>query len=147
MPVRPIPEGFRTVTPYLLVNGVAPLIDFLKAALGAVEVHRMAAPDGAVMHAEIRIGDSMVMLGDPKGRHAPMPACIHLYVPDADALYRQAIAAGGKSLIEPKDQFYGDRMAGITDPAGNQWWMATHIEDLSPEDMKRRETEFMQKKQ
>lgn len=138
MPVKPIPEGYHTVTPYLTVPGVARLIEFLKQAFGAEEKERMARPDGAVMHAEVRIGDSMVMLGEPSGNFSPMPAMIYLYVDDTDAAYRRALEAGATSMMEPADQFYGDRNAGVKDPSGNLWWIATHKEDVPPEEMKRR---------
>ena len=136
--VRPIPEGFHSVTPALRVPGVATLIDFVTQAFDAKEIARFAGPDGSIMHAEIRIGDSIVMMGEPGDRFSPMPASLHLYVPDVDATYRRAIAAGATSLREPADQFYGDRSAGVRDSGGNEWWISTHIEDVSPEEMKRR---------
>lgn len=136
--VRPIPEGYHSVTPHLTVPGVAKLIDFLKQAFGATELMRFAAPDGSVMHAEVKIGDSIVMLGEPTGEFKAMPGVLNMYVPDVDATYRRAIDAGARSLREPADQFYGDRSAGVQDSAGNQWWISTHVEDVSPEEMKRR---------
>jgi len=138
MAVKPIPEGYHTVTPYLVVEGAAKLIDFVKAALGAEERMRMAQPDGTIMHAEVAIGDSVIMLADAGGENQPMPAMIHLYVEDADAAYQRALQAGAISLREPADQFYGDRSAGVRDAFGNQWWLATHIEDVSPEEMAKR---------
>src|SRR4051794_30563563 len=137
MAVKPIPDGYHSVTPYLTVPDAAGLIDFLRRAFGAQEVHRFTR-DGAVSHAEVRIGDSVVMLGQAGGEWKAMPAALHLYVPDADAVYRRALQAGATSLREPADQFYGDRMAGVRDPAGNYWWIATHVEDVSPEEMRRR---------
>jgi PhnB protein len=136
--VRPIPEGFHSVTPALRVPGVAKLIDFLTRALDAKEISRFAGPDGSIMHAEVRIGDSIVMMGEPGDRFKPLPASLHVYVPDVDATYRRAIAAGATSLREPANQFYGDRSAGVQDPCGNEWWISTHIEDVSPEEMQRR---------
>jgi uncharacterized glyoxalase superfamily protein PhnB len=138
MPVKPIPDGYRTVTPYLVVPGVARLIEFLKQSFDAEEIHRFPGPGGRVMHAEVRIGDSIVMMGEPSGEVQPIPAMLHLYVPDADAAYHRALKAGATSVREPADQFYGDRSAGVRDPCGNQWWVATHIEDVSPEEMQRR---------
>lgn len=138
MTVKPIPEGYHTVTPYLVVQEAAKLIDFLKQAFDAEEIHRMARPDGTIMHAEIKIGDSRVMMAEASGDVKPMPAMLHLYVEDTDAVYRQALQAGATSLREPEDQFYGDRIGGVRDSFGNQWWMATHIEDVSPEEMARR---------
>jgi uncharacterized glyoxalase superfamily protein PhnB len=136
--VKPIPDGFHTVTPYLTVPGVARLIDFLKQAFDATEMHRHLRPDGTVQHAQVKIGDSMVMMGEPQDPWKPVPAVIFLYVNDVDAAYQRAIQAGATSLREPADQFYGDRMGGVQDPSGNQWWVATHIEDVSPEELKRR---------
>jgi uncharacterized glyoxalase superfamily protein PhnB len=138
--VKPIPDGFHAVTNYLTVPGVAKLIEFLQKAFDAGIMERMEGPGGAVMHAQVKIGDSMVMMGepDPRGKYQPRPTNLYLYVTDCDAVYRRAIDAGGKSLEEPKDQFYGDRSSGVEDPSGNYWWIATHIEDVSPEELRRR---------
>lgn len=136
MPVKPIPDGFHSITPYMVVRGARELIDFLKRAFDATEVRRSERPDGAIMHAQLRIGDSPLMLGEGGEQWKPMPCSIYLYVKDTDAVYNRAIAAGGKSLMAPANQFYGDRNAGVTDPSGNQWWIATHIEDVSEEEMK-----------
>jgi PhnB protein len=145
MAVRPIPEGHHSVTPYLVVEGAARLLDFLKHAFGAEETSpRTSRPDGTIMHAEVRIGDSRVMLGEPMGEFKAMPASLYLYVNDCDAVYKRAMQAGAASVMEPADQFYGDRNAGVKDPSGNIWWVATHKEDVSPEEMKRR-TEAMMK--
>src|SRR5579863_10147854 len=111
MSVKPIHEGHHSVTPYLLFEDVARLIDFLKQAFQATEMHRMARPDGRVGHAEVKIGDSMVMMGEAQGDWKSMPAALYLYVEDTDAVYRQALAAGAASVMEPADQFYGDRNA------------------------------------
>jgi PhnB protein len=143
MPVKPIPEGYHTVTPYLTVRGVAKLMDFLKRSFGAVEKERMTQPDGRIMHAEVRIGDSVVMMGEPADESSLMPGAIHVYVEDVDTIYRRALQAGATSLRAPEDQFYGDRSAGVRDPSGNVWWIATHKEDVSPEEMKRRAEAFM----
>lgn len=134
MSVKPIPDGYHSVTPYLAVKGAAGLIDFMKEAFGAEEAFRMG--DNPIMHAEMRIGDSMVMLGDAQDE--VMPAQIHLYMPDVDATYQRALKAGAKSTREPENQFYGDRSAGVKDAFGNTWWIATHIEDVPPEEMARR---------
>jgi PhnB protein len=136
--VKPIPDGYHTVTPYLVVHGVPRLIDFLRQAFGATELIRAPRPDGSIMHAEVAIGDSRVMMGEPTAPSPPMPSCVHLYVVDTDALYHLALQAGATSLREPTDQFYGDRMAGVQDPAGNQWWIATHTEDVPPAELARR---------
>lgn len=131
MTVKPIPEGYHTVTPYLVVQGAAQLIDFMKQAFAAEEVLRMPRPNGSIGHAEVKIGDSRIMVGEASDQYTQMPAMLHLYVEDADALYARAIQAGATSLREPIDEAYGDRMAGVKDACGNQWWLATHIKDLS----------------
>ena len=134
---NPIPQGYGTVTPFLRVADAAKLIDFLKQAFAAEVTFRMDGPDGSVMHAEVKIGDSMVMIGQaPAGQE--MRAMLNLYVPDTDALYNSAMAAGATSIREPANQFYGDRSGGVRDICGNEWWMATHIEDVSQEEMERR---------
>lgn len=130
--VKPIPDGYRTVTPYLVVRDVPRLIEFLQQAFGATELMRSLRPDGSVMHAEVSIGDSRVMMGEASAPWPPMPGCLHLYVVDSDALYHLALQAGATSLREPTNQFYGDRMAGVQDPVGNQWWIATRVENVSP---------------
>lgn len=136
--VKPIPDGYHTVTPYLTVPGVANLIDFLKQAFDAKEIDRHTRPDGSVQHAEVQIGDSRVMMGEPQDQWKPKPANLYLYLDDVDAAYRRAIAAGATSLQEPADQFYGDRTGGVEDASGNQWWLATHKEDVSPEEIGKR---------
>jgi uncharacterized glyoxalase superfamily protein PhnB len=136
--VQPIPDGVHTVTPYLVVAGIPKLIDFLKQAFGAQEVGRMARPDGGIMHAEVQIGDSKVMMGTPMGEWKAKPCSLYLYVEDVDAVYQRAIQAGGTSVGEPKDQFYGDRSGGVIDPSGNYWGIGTHIEDVSHEEMAKR---------
>lgn len=139
--VQPIPEGYRTVTPYLIVPDPGELIEFLERAFDAEETERSTMPDGRVMHAAVRIGNSMVMLGGANDKHPPRPVTIYLYVPDTDATYERAIAAGGTSLMEPADQFYGDRNGGVADPWGNQWWIGTHVEDVPPDEIARRARE------
>jgi PhnB protein len=136
--VKPIPDGYHTVTPYLTIRDVPRLIEFVQQAFGATEILRMPGPDGAVVHAEVAIGDSRVMMGEANASSPPMPGNIHLYVVDADALYHLALQAGATSLREPTDMFYGDRMAGVRDPVGNYWWIATHKEDLPPAELARR---------
>lgn len=145
MSVKPIPDGYNTATPYLVVEGASKLIDFLKQAFMATEIYRMTRPDGKVGHAEVKIGDSVIMLGDMGGKWKSMPSSIYLYVPNIDATYRQALEAGAISLMEPADQFYGDRSAGVRDPFGNHWFIATHIEDVSAEELTRREQAFLKK--
>ena len=124
--------------PYLLVPSAPRLIDFLKQVFDAQEIHRTTLPDGRVMHAQVRIGDSTVMMGEAQGDCPPMPAALYVYVNDTDAAYQRALAAGATSVMAPADQFYGDRNAGVKDAAGNLWWIATHIEDVSKEELDRR---------
>ncbi len=136
--VNPIPEGHHTVTPYLMIKDAAGFLDFAKAAFEARECLRHARPDGAIMHAEIQIGDSKIMIGGASEQFPAMPAAIHLYVEDVDTVYARALSAGGTSLMELADQFYGDRSGGVKDPFGNTWWIATHREDVSEEEFARR---------
>ena len=145
--VKPIPDGYHTLTPFLTVKGAAKNLDFLKNAFDARERSIHKGPDGTIMHAELQIGDSLIMMSEATEKYPAMPSTLYMYVDDVDAVYHKAIEAGGTSLREPTDEFYGDRSSGITDPSGNQWWIATHIEDVSPEEMRRREEEFMKKQQ
>jgi PhnB protein len=131
------PEGYRTVTPYLIVPGVDGLIEFLQRAFDAELVGRYPRPDGTVMHAAVRLGDSLVEMGEPGGESTPRPGTIHLYVEDCDAVHARAVEAGGASLMEPSDQFYGDREAGVEDAFGNHWYIATHIRDVSAEEIEK----------
>ena len=135
---KPIPAGFHSVTPYLLVKDVAKEMEFLTKAFGATERVRMPGPNGSVMHAEMQIGDSIIMMGKPQNDADLGKAMLYVYVADVDATYQKCLAAGGTAVREPKDQFYGDRSAGIRDPFGNDWGIATHVEDVSPEEIKRR---------
>jgi PhnB protein len=146
MAVKPIPEGYHSVTPYLIINGAASAIDFYKQVFRAEEVFRMAAPDGKVGHAELKIGDSHIMLADEypdMGFRGPQaiggtPVSLLLYVEDVDDCFNRAIAAGAQALKPVKDQFYGDRSGTLTDPFGHVWTVATHIEDVAPEEMEQR---------
>jgi uncharacterized glyoxalase superfamily protein PhnB len=137
--VRRIPEGYRCVTPYLVNEGAERVLRFVTQAFGAAEKFPpMKRPDGKIMHAEMRIGDSVVMLGEACGEYRPMPGCLYLYVEDVDGMYNRALQAGATSVTEPRDQFYGDRSAGVRDPAGNFWWIATHKEDVTDAELERR---------
>ena len=138
MAVKPIPDGYHTVTPFLNVKGIAKLIDFLKSALGAEEVMRMPGPDGTVMHAEVNIGNSRLMLGEPMQTNTPTSSSFYLYVNDVDSMYKRAVGAGASSQTPPTDQFWGDRMATVHDPFGNTWSLATHKEDPTPDEMAKR---------
>ncbi len=143
---KPIPEGYHSVTPYLIIKGATEAIDFYKKAFGATELFRMPAPGGKIGHAEIKIGDSPIMLADESpemGYKSPQslggsPISIMIYVTDVDTVFKQAIAAGGKEQRPVKDQFYGDRSGTLEDPFGHVWHVATHKEDVSPEEMERR---------
>jgi PhnB protein len=144
--VKPVPEGYHTATPYLIVGGAAKAIDFYKKAFGAVEKLRMAQPDGRVGHAEIQIGDSIIMMADEfpemgvRGAQSlgGSPVGILLYVEDVDRVFNQALAAGAKATRPLEDKFYGDRMGEVTDPFGHRWYLATHREDVSPEEIRKR---------
>lgn len=129
------PAGYQTVCPYLLVRDAAAEMRFLAEVFGAVEIERHERPDGTVGHAEVRIGDSVVMMGCSS---SPGPAQLYVYVADADGAYRRALERGATTVREPADQFYGDRVAGFTDPQSITWWVSTHVEDVSPEEMTRR---------
>jgi len=142
--IKPIPEGMHTVTPHLICAGAAEAIEFYKKALGATEVARLPGPDGKVMHAQIRIGDSAVMLTDeapawnalgPKALKGT-PVTIHLYVEDVDAFAARAVKAGAKAIMPVGDQFWGDRYGVLEDPWGHHWSVATHVRDVSPEEMR-----------
>ena len=136
--VKPIPDGYHSVTPILMVDRAAQLIDFLKQALGAKEKERFTNPTGKIAHAEVTIGDSVVQLSDATGEWKPIQVPLLVYVPDADAAYERALKAGATSVREPMDAFYGDRTAGVKDAFGNTWWIATHTEDVSREEIERR---------
>jgi PhnB protein len=146
MATKPIPDGYHTVTPYLIISGAASAIEFYKRAFGAIELFRMPDPSGKIGHAEIKIGDSPIMLADEHpemGFKGPQslggtPVSIMLYVEDVDAIVAQAVAAGATVTRPVKDQFYGDRSGTLVDPFGHVWTIATHTEDLSPEEIGRR---------
>jgi PhnB protein len=145
MAVKPIPDGYHTVTPYLTVNDPGAVIDFLKKAFDALETFAMRDDKGNVQHAEVKIGDSMVMLGGAHDQWKARPSNFYLYVEDVDAVYKKAVAAGGKSISEPATQFYGDRHGGVEDSQGNNWWVATHVEDVPPQELERRAKEAQKK--
>jgi len=144
--VKPIPDGYHSVTPYLIVDDGARAIDFYKRAFGAKELMRMPAPGGKIGHAEIKIGDSVIMLADEAPEmdarsatsYGGSPVSLMVYVEDVDKLFPQAVAAGGKEVRPVADQFYGDRSGTVKDPFGHSWHLSTHKEDVSPEEMKKR---------
>jgi len=143
MPVKPIPDGYSSVTPSLLVDGAGKLIEFMQQAFAAKERLRIPMPDGSVAHAELTIGDSVVMVSDATAEYPAGQGFMHLYVEDVDNIYRKALAAGASSITEPADQFYGDRSAVVRDAFGNRWSLATHIEDVSDDEMQRRMAAMM----
>jgi PhnB protein len=144
--VKPVPEGYHTLTPYVIVKGASAAIDFYRKAFGAEELVRMPMPGGLVGHAELQLGDSRLMMADEmpeSGAKSPSTlrgttAGLCLYVPDVDAIFKRAVDAGAKVVRPVQDQFYGDRSGTVEDPFGHQWTLATHIEDVSPEEMARR---------
>jgi uncharacterized glyoxalase superfamily protein PhnB len=139
MAAKPIPEGYHTVTPYLVVRDADKTIRFLEKAFGAeVAFEPLRRPDGKIVHVEVQIGDSRVMMADESKEHRAMPSILYVYVPNVDASYQLALAAGGKSNKEPQDQFYGDRTASVRDLSGNLWEIGTHQEDVSPAELKKR---------
>ena len=140
--VKPIPDGYHTVTPFLICNQAYELMLFIEKAFGGKVNYKMDTQDGKVMHATMTIGDSIIMVSDASEHFGPNQTTLHLYVEDVDSVYQQAIKAKGESIREPVDEFYGDRSAGVKDPWGNQWWMATHIEDVDDEEMQRRAEAF-----
>ncbi len=146
MAVKPIPDGYHSVTPYLIVKGAAKAIDFYKNAFGATELMRFPGPNNTVMHAEIKIGDSPIMLADERDSgpyRNPLafggtPVSLMVYVEDVDTVFKQAVSLGAESTSAVQDQFYGDRSGNLTDPFGHVWTVATHQEDVSSEEMERR---------
>jgi uncharacterized glyoxalase superfamily protein PhnB len=142
MPTKPIRDGFRTITPYLFGQGTPRLIDFICAAFGGEVTFRKDRPDGSVMHAEMRVGDSMVMLGEATAEFGPMPTSIYLYGTDCDAVYARAMNSGGVSVFPMMTLPSGERYGGVKDPSGNIWWVATHVEDVPPDEEDRRWKNF-----
>ena len=154
MAVKPIPEGYQTVTPYLVIQGAGAAIDYYKKVFGATERMRMPAPGGMIGHAELTIGGSVIMLADEfpqMGFSGPKaiggtPVSLMLYVPNVDEVFKRAVDAGAKPLRPVADQFYGDRMGTLEDPFGHVWSIGTHVEDVSPEEMRRRSEDMMKQK-
>jgi len=151
--VKPVPEGYSTMTPNLVCRNAARAIEYYKTAFGATELRRAPGPNGEILHAELQIGDSKFFLNDSMSK-TPMPSpgegtsnptYIHLYVPDADKIFNRAVTAGSRVDMPLQDMFWGDRYGKLTDPYGQQWGIATHIEDVAPEEMKRRQDAFFAK--
>src|SRR5688572_9206882 len=151
MAVKPIPEGYHTVTPALSIERCSEAIEFYKRAFGAQERYRMPGPEGTIAHAELQIGDSVVMLSDPFPQAGARPPSelggtsvgIFMYVEDVDAAFQQAVDAGAEVAMPVEDQFWGDRFGSLRDPYGHQWSLASHVEDVPPEEMERRSREAM----
>jgi PhnB protein len=138
MPIKPVPEGYHTVTPYLIVENAGALLEFVRRAFGATVNEEHRGPDGEIVHADFTIGDSHVMAAQGSDRWPASAGTVLLYVDDADAMYPAALAAGGTSLQPMTTQFYGDRSGGVRDPSGVSWWISTHVEDVSKEELERR---------
>jgi len=150
--VKPIPEGYHTISPSLTVRDAAAAIQFYKEAFGAEEVVRMPGPNGKIMHAEIRIGDSVLFVNDEWPGMAVAPpmsglpsSYLFMYVPDVDRIFTQAVAGGATVNMAVENQFWGDRYGKLTDPFGHHWGIATHVEDVTPEEMERRQAKYMAK--
>jgi uncharacterized glyoxalase superfamily protein PhnB len=149
--VKPIPEGFHTVSPSLVTKGAAKAIEFYKRAFGAEEVKLLTGPNDSVVHAEIRIGDSIIMIAEEwPGHHVQSPdsvkgttSSLHIYVDDVDALHKRAVAAGAEELMAPADMFWGDRFSSVRDLHGHVWSMATHVKDMTPEECQKACDEWM----
>ena len=148
MAVQAVPAGFGMLTPYVMVENAAGMIAFVERVMGGQVQHMSKHPaDGLVMHASLRVGDSMLMVSDARPPEwAARPTAFYVYVPNADELYERAIAAGAVSIRAPQVQPYGDRMGGVTDPCGNQWWFATHVEDVSEEEFAKRRAKMFEGK-
>ena len=151
--VKPIPDGYHSITPSLTCRDATRAIEFYKSALGAKELNRMASPDGKVGHAELKIGDSVFFVSDefpgmsvaPSASTPNLGSYLYVYVNDADAVFNRAVAAGARAAMPLTNMFWGDRYGKITDPFGHQWGIATHVEDVAPEEMERRSAAFMAK--
>jgi PhnB protein len=146
MAANPIPEGYHTVVPYIVAADAEELLRFLKEGLHAQHHEVMRYPDGRIWHADVIVGDSHIMFSQATERHGAMPSTLYLYVRDTDVAYRAALAAGATSVMEPANQFYGDRNAGVKDSNGNFWYFGTHVEDVPPDEMRRRQQEEAKKR-
>ncbi|HTF18226.1 MAG TPA: VOC family protein [Chryseolinea sp.] len=142
--VKAVPEGFHTVTPFLMVSDAQALLDFIEQGLNGKTEYKLKDDDGKIVHASARIGNSPIMIGDVMGGYEPITAMLYLYVENADELYKQALTFDGtKSKREIRDEFYGDRAGCVEDPWGNTWWISTHIEDVSDEELEERKSKMM----
>jgi uncharacterized glyoxalase superfamily protein PhnB len=136
--IKAVPEGYHTITPYLVVPDISVVSEFLGRAFNAKTCEWNTAPDGKVAHASMKIGDSMLMMGAAHGQWKAEAVTLYMYVEEVDQAYRRAIEAGATSIQEPRHEFYGDRTAAVMDPAGNRWYIATHVEEVHPEELQRR---------
>ena len=141
MSVKPIPDGYHTVTPYLMIADASKFIDFMSTVFNAKMTEQLMRPDGKMGHTELRIGDSVIMLSEASDERQATPVMLHLYVEDVDAVFERAVQAGGTVLSKPANQFYGDRSGGVKEPCGNTIWIATHIEDVGHDELKKRAAE------
>ena len=143
MAAKPVPDGYHTVTPYLTVRSAPKVIEFLKQAFGAELFHEpVKRPDGTIMHAQVQIGDSRIMIAEENEMAKATPSSLYLYVPNVDSVFQQAVKAGGSTIMEPMDMFYGDRSGSVKDPSGNSWFIATHKEDVEPKELAKRAEAF-----
>lgn len=143
---NPVPAGYHSITPYLKLPNAGRLVEFLKKAFDGIEKGRLLRPDGALLHAEVLIGDSLVMVHESPSHWKPKPSTLYLYVVDVDASYKRAIEAGGVSVTEPTNMFYGDRVACVTDVSENDWWIATRLENAPLAEIQERATAFLKSK-
>jgi uncharacterized glyoxalase superfamily protein PhnB len=144
MPVKPIPDGYPAVTPYLMVPEAARFIEFLSSVFGARVTEQLRRPDGKIGHTEVRVRDSMIMLSEASDVRPATPVMLHFYVEDVDATFERAVRAGATVVSKPANQFYGDRSGGVKEPCGNTIWIATHVEDVPPDELQRRAAQAMQ---
>jgi len=145
MAAKPVPDGYHTVTPYLTVRNAPKVIEFLRQAFGAeISLEPIKRPDGTIMHAQVTIGDSRIMIADESEMAKATESSLYLYVPNVDSVYQRAVKAGGNTIMEPTDMFYGDRSGGVKDPSGNSWFIATHKEDVAPQELQKRAEAFME---
>jgi PhnB protein len=144
MAAKPVPDGYHTVTPYLTVRNAPKVIEFLRQAFGAeISLEPIKRPDGTIMHAQVTIGDSRIMIADESEMAKATESSLYLYVPNVDSVYQRAVKAGGNTIMEPTDMFYGDRSGAVKDPSGNSWFIATHKEDVAPQELAKRAEAFM----
>ena len=144
MAAKPVPDGYHTVTPYLTVRDAPKIIEFLQQAFGAKISHEpIKRPDGTIMHAQVTVGDSPIMIGEESEMAKPTTSSLYLYVSDVDSVYQRAVKAGGNTVMEPTDMFYGDRSGAVKDPSGNSWFIATHKEDVAPQELAKRAEAFL----